>query len=103
MQRHALQARLEQGEPPAFLETGSSLLQGMVSVKDRENQRLHPMPTGEHLGRMGWDQALEDCGGVEAPYHTQNQGQMGHGLDPLHRHHHEAPPGVVSSPQQAAS
>ena len=69
MQRHALQACLEQGEHPAFLETGSYLIQGMVSVKDREHQRLYPVPTGEHMGRMGWNQAIDDCGGVEAPQH----------------------------------
>jgi hypothetical protein len=39
----------------------------MVSVKDREHQRLYPVPTGAHMGRRGWDQAIDDCGGVEAP------------------------------------
>jgi hypothetical protein len=39
----------------------------MMIIQDRQEQRLRPVTTREHLCRMGWDQIVNDGGDMEPP------------------------------------
>ena len=52
--------RLEERQEPPFLQAGPDLIQGMMTVENREHQRLHPAAAGEHMRRMGRTQRIDE-------------------------------------------
>ena len=67
MQRGTPSSLLEQGQHPTLLETCADLIERMVSVQNRQDQRFHPTPTREDMGRVGGDQAVDNGGHLSTP------------------------------------
>jgi hypothetical protein len=91
MQGYPREAGLEQGDHPTLLQACSHLIQGMMTIENRQEQGLHATATREHMGGVGRAEGIDERRHVELTYDPQHQRQMGHGTDLLNRHRHEAP------------
>jgi len=89
--------RLQQRHPAPFCQPFPHLLEGMIAIQNREDQRCDPTPTREPRRRVGWDEAVHDGGDLQAPEPTQDPRSMCDGMPLLHCHGPAAPPVVVSS------
>jgi hypothetical protein len=39
----------------------------MIAIQNREDQSFDPTPTREHMRRVGWDEAVNHGGDLQAP------------------------------------
>jgi hypothetical protein len=65
MERGAREAGLEQGEYPTLLQACPYLIESMMAIKNREEQRLHTTPTRENMGRVWRAERIDKCRHVE--------------------------------------
>src|SRR5262249_27776093 len=90
MERGARQARLEQGYHPAFLQTCSHLIEGMMAIQNRQEQRLDPTATGEDMGGGRRAEGIDECRHVEFADHPQHQRPVSYRTDLMNCKSHEA-------------
>ena len=91
MERCARAAGLEQGEHPTVLQAGPHLIEGMMAIKNRQEQGLHSTATREDMGGVRRAERIDERSHVERAYHPQHQRQVGHGTALMHGNRHEAP------------
>jgi hypothetical protein len=91
MERGACAAGLEQGEPPTLLQACPSLLEGMRAIEKRQEQGFDATATREDMRGVRRAEGLDAGRHVALADHPQDQRQVGHGTDLLHRHRHKAP------------
>jgi len=89
-------AILSEREYPALVQPSPHLIEGMMPVKPCENPCLHAPATGEPMGRVRMDQAVDDGGNVQLTYHTQDQRSVGYRTDLMHGDCHDETPLDVS-------
>ena len=63
-----------------------------MPVQHRQNQRFHAPATRKHVRGVWRKQAVNDARNVSLAEHAQDQGQMGHRTDPMHRDRHDESP-----------
>jgi hypothetical protein len=76
--------RLKQCHHPALFQPSPDLVEGMIPIQNREDHGFDPTPTRDHRCRVRRDEAIDDCGDLQAPSYSQNQGQMRHRMNLLH-------------------
>jgi hypothetical protein len=91
MERGAREAGLEEGEHPTVLQACPHLLEGMMTIKHRQEQGLHATATREDMGGVRRADSLDARRHVALAYHPQHPRQGGHGPDLLHGNRHEGP------------
>src|SRR5205823_6008988 len=91
VERGVLEAGLEQGYHPTFLQTCPHLIEGMMPIENRQEQGLHSTATREDMRRVRRAAGIDEGSHVELADYPQHQRQVGHGTDLLNRHRHEAP------------
>jgi hypothetical protein len=70
IERLPLSARLKQGAHSTRLQPGPHLVEGMVTVENRQHQRFHPSPTGEHSIGVRGKQLLNEGSDFERASHA---------------------------------
>ena len=63
-----------------------------MPVQNRQNQRFHAPATRKHVRGVWRKQAVNDARNVSLAEHAQDQGQVGHRTDPMHRDRHDESP-----------
>jgi len=90
MERCAREAGLEQGSHPTFLQACPDLIEGMMAIQNRQEQRLHATATREDVSGVRRAEGIDEGSHVELAYYPEHQRQGGHGTDLLNRKRHEA-------------
>ena len=91
VQRRSSQALLEQGEPPALLQTCPHLLEGMMPIEKRQEQRFYTTATREDMRGVWRAEGIQKCSDVELADDPQHQWQGGHRTDGLPSNGPEVP------------
>jgi hypothetical protein len=89
VQRRSSQAILEQGEQPAFFQACPHLIEGMMPIENRQEQRFYTTATREDMRGVRRAEGIDERSHVELAYHPQHQRQMGYGPNLLNRNRHE--------------
>jgi hypothetical protein len=90
MERGSREAGLEQGYQPTCLQACPDLIEGMMAIKNRQEQRLHATATREDVRGVRRAEGLDEGRHVELADYPQHQRQVGHGTDLLNCKRHEA-------------
>src|SRR5262245_16716146 len=91
VQRRSSQAILEQGEHPALLPARPYLIEGMVPIENRQEQRFYATATREDLRGVRRAEGSDKCRYVELTDYPEHQRQVGHRTDVLNGTCHEVP------------
>src|SRR5262249_44077285 len=91
VQRRSSQAILEQGEYPALLQACPHLIEGMMSIENRQEQRFYTTATREDMRGVWRAEGINKGSDVELADDPQHQWQVGHRTDVLNSNGHEVP------------
>lgn len=97
IQGSAFQSRLEKRAHPPLFEPGAHLIESMMPVQHRQNPGFHAPTTREHVRGVWREHAGNDAGNLYLAEHAQDQGQVGHRTDLMHRDRHAASPLHIST------
>jgi hypothetical protein len=89
VQRRGGQARLQEGQHPSLLQTRSHLREGMMAIKNREEQSLDPTATREDIGGVRRTEGINERSHLELAYYPEHSRQVGHGANLMNRDRHE--------------
>jgi hypothetical protein len=67
MQRGPRESRLQQRHYATLFQPLPHLVQGMITIQNREHQGFNSPPRREHMGRVGWEKAVDNRGDFQTP------------------------------------
>src|ERR1043166_4203974 len=81
MKRGACEAGLEQRYRLTLPQAWPDLIEGMMTIENRQEQGLHPTPTRQDMGGVRRAEGIDERHHVELANYPEHQRHVGHGLD----------------------
>jgi hypothetical protein len=91
LERGVRKAGLGQRAHPTFLQACPDRIEGMMAIKHRQEERLAPTATREHIGRVGRAAGSDERRHMALADHPKDPRHVSHGTDLGNRDRHEAP------------